>query len=147
VAASLLFLTSCDREAAADAPVQESPESIQAKAIPDFDSDRERFSPQYFECLDDGIDQGSNSLGPCSADEHERQDAKLNQVYSNAMERLSVERREQLRDSQRLWLQRRDLDCNLSSETAPQFMGCLLYETADRVEFIETVSALNSLQG
>lgn len=135
------FLVACgDAGAAGEAGNAQSTATAEQKIAP-YDADCERFSPRYFRCLQEGEEEGGDSLGPCAADEHDVQDARLNEVYQKALSALNAEDRDQLRRSQRLWLARRDIDCALiPAEIAPKLFSCLLYETADRADFIAQIA-------
>jgi uncharacterized protein YecT (DUF1311 family) len=80
------------------------------------------------------------------------QDRKLNDTYRTAMAALSAEKRDQLREGERVWVKQRDAQCpegdtekdgQLASLSRP---GCLLSQTISQTMTIEKFQAQSNGQ-
>ena len=108
-----------------------------------------RYSNTYNRCMNTGLAaQGVTSgIMDCSGSEIRRQDARLNQTYTQVMARSSPRQKTKLRASERAWITKRDTGCQ--QETAPLdggtlamilFSGCVLDETIRRTIWLESYS-------
>jgi len=105
-----------------------------------------RYTAGYDRCLNTGeAAQGvTPAMRQCNADELAIQDARLNEAYRMAMQRLSPQRRSALRASERSWITTRDRKCRAEAErggggtmTPVLLGGCLLAETIARTIWLE----------
>jgi uncharacterized protein YecT (DUF1311 family) len=101
-------------------------------------------SPMLRRCMNDsgGI---TVNMRDCSAAEYDRVDVRLNANYRQAMARLSAARQQQLRASQRRWLQVRWQRCDNDPEIDGGTLGlivrdgCVLNELTRRTLWLAQV--------
>ncbi|MFG6668714.1 lysozyme inhibitor LprI family protein [Halomonas sp. HNIBRBA4712] len=101
------------------------------------------YSAAYDTCMEEakGVTAG---MVECIAEEFERQDTQLNEVYVALRGDLSGERRKALRDAQRRWISYRDANCGFYASadgTLARVSGnlCMLRETAERARELESM--------
>lgn len=105
-------------------------------------SAEEKYSADYGVCVEraEGI---TSNLNDCSNEELAKQNVRLNKFYKVAMTNLSVEKKTQLRDTQRIWIKYRDSNCGmyytLSGGTMDMLngAGCELSMTQERADELQ----------
>lgn len=102
-----------------------------------------RYSPSLNECIDHA-GYADFAMTDCYDAELSVQDGRLNQAYKMVMTRLSPQRKTELRNAERAWIKKRDLNCELHA--APEAGGtlynvmlssCLVNETIQRTIVLE----------
>ncbi len=98
---------------------------------------------QYSACMDasGGV---TVAMLECIATETERQDSRLNRAYKDVMGQLSAERKQQLRQAQRLWIKYRDANCGFYADPDG---GILATVNASDCIRSETTARANELEG
>jgi len=107
------------------------------------DNVEKRYSREFNQCANDS--GGSDpAMVDCYSSEIDRQDARLNQAYVMVMRGLPTARKTALRQSERAWIQQRDLGCKRNAKFEEGgtlynviYSGCLLDETIKRIIFLE----------
>lgn len=100
------------------------------------------FTEQFSVCMDKSEGVTSAMLN-CIRAETTIQDARLNATYKKLREQLTPERKVELRDVQRIWIQYRDANCSFYADpdggTLATVMSndCVLQETAARAKELE----------
>ena len=102
----------------------------------------EPFSKTYSECVEKagGV---TPAIQDCIADEHDRQDKRLNTAYRQLLSALPEKRKTQLRDVQRKWLAFRDANCGFYGDPGGGQAGrlaaneCVVRVTALRAAELE----------
>lgn len=105
-------------------------------------SAEEKYSADYDACVNKsgGV---TSSLNDCNSEELVRQDVRLNKFYKTAITNFSVEKQNQLRDAQRIWIKYRDSNCamyySLTGGTMDMLngAGCELSATKQRADELE----------
>lgn len=105
-------------------------------------SAKEPYSDRFSACIKDsgGV---TVSMVNCIAEELEKQDARLNSVYKQFSASLTAERKKDLVEAQRLWIQYRDANCKFYVDpeggTAELLAGneCLLWQTTERANELQ----------
>lgn len=99
----------------------------------------EDYSPNFNSCVK--VSQGAtDALSSCYSAETKAQDLRLNSNYKKAMSILATQQKQQLQDSQRLWIKFRDSDCgmyySLTGGTMDILNGadCMLSTTKKRAD-------------
>lgn len=106
---------------------------------------------QFSTCMDNAGGVTINML-ECLDAETKLQDKRLNIAYREAMGQLSPERKKQLQQAQRAWINYRDANCNFYADPEGGSMArlsasdCLMSETASRAKELETISGGSSAQ-
>ncbi len=101
-------------------------------------------SEQYSECMNQSSGVTVTILD-CIATETKKQESFLNKAYKKVMENLSVKRKKQLQNAQRLWVKYREANCNFYADadsgslTAIVLNECFLTEISLRRKKIERV--------
>lgn len=101
----------------------------------------ERYSGRYVSCMDEAGGVTMNMI-ECIGEEYEKQDARLNEAYQKLRDELPDERRRQLLEAQRLWLEYRDANCRFYATAGGTLARvaanqCMLRETAERADELE----------
>ncbi len=99
-------------------------------------------SSEYSTCMDrsGGV---TVKMIDCISAEMKRQDARLNKAYKELRAQLSPQRKNGLRDVQRLWIKYRDANCGFHADpdggSYARVMGnkCMLRMTAARAKELE----------
>lgn len=81
----------------------------------------------------------------CIGEEIKTQDARLNGAYQKLRNNISGERRQELLDAQRLWIQYRDSNCQFYATAGGTLAmvasnECVLRETAQRAKELENLA-------
>jgi uncharacterized protein YecT (DUF1311 family) len=76
-----------------------------------FGQEKDPLSAEYSKCIEQS---GATDPGmfDCIVAEAERQDKRLNDAYKKLMNELKPERRKELQEAQRLWLEYTEANCN-----------------------------------
>jgi len=100
-------------------------------------------SKQYSACMDasGGV---TVVMLDCITTETEHQDSRLNRAYKDVMDQLSTERKQQLRQAQRLWIKYRDANCGFYADPDG---GTLASVSASDCIRSETTARANELEG
>lgn len=99
-------------------------------------------SYQFMICVDQSKGVTSKTLN-CIAEEHAKQDKKLNLTYNELMQTLKKNRKQDLVDAQRLWVKFRDVNCNFyfdpdgGTSEAIFRSNCFINMTAERAYELE----------
>jgi uncharacterized protein YecT (DUF1311 family) len=105
-----------------------------------------RYSAEFNHCMKtgDAANGVTSAMLDCVGDEHNRQDARLNEAYRVTMARLSTSQKLDMRESERKWIKFRDDHCQAAAgDEAGGTLGtvminqCALDETIRRVIWIE----------
>lgn len=104
-----------------------------------------QLSQQFDLCMSkaDGV---TFDMVECIGQEVQRQDARLNKAYKVLMVDLSPERKKQLREAQRAWLQFRDTNCGFYYDpdggSSARLSGndCIMTMTAQRAQELENLT-------
>ena len=104
-----------------------------------------QLSQQFEHCIkkSDGV---TFDMMECIGQEVQRQDARLNKAYKVLMVDLSPERKKQLREAQRAWLQFRDTNCGFYYDpdggSSARLSGndCIMTMTAQRAQELENLT-------
>jgi uncharacterized protein YecT (DUF1311 family) len=104
----------------------------------------ERASESYAACLNkaSGV---TSAMQDCISDELKHQDRRLNTAYQELMQSVSDQRRAQLRDAQRKWIDFRDANCRFyfdpqgGSAARLASNECVVTLTADRAHELENL--------
>ena len=106
-------------------------------------SDETLLSKQYSACMDRFSSSTADMVG-CMTAEAKRQDKRLNVAYQAALQhQQSPERKKQLQEVQRLWVQYRDANCGFYLDpqggTLARLAGndCVMTSTAQRAKELE----------
>ena len=97
---------------------------------------------QFSACMDKSGGVTIDMLD-CISAETNRQDARLNKAYKEAMPQLSQARKKQLQDAQRAWIKYRDANCNFYADPDGGTMAtvssndCFMSATASRAKELE----------
>ena len=103
-------------------------------------------SPKFDRCVASLVGSSVAGRRDCVGQERQRQDLRLNKAYSEAMSKLSQDRKAILRNGQRAWLKFFPPQCEIeigaatggTDWTADHDM-CLLKAVAARAKFLEGV--------
>jgi uncharacterized protein YecT (DUF1311 family) len=104
------------------------------------------YSADYQRCSNSGdAAKGvTSAMLDCMKAEYDRQDGRLNRVYTQRMASLSATRRQTLRASQRRWLAARDPGCRRQAKPSEggtiwglDMMGCQINATIRRTAWLE----------
>lgn len=107
----------------------------------------EPHGPAYALCMDDSGGTTVTMLD-CISQELQRQDRRLNAAYRALATQLPPARMQQLKLTQRLWLQYRDANCGFHADPDGGTLAtisaneCVLDETAERAEELESFAAV-----
>lgn len=100
-------------------------------------------SQTFSVCMDQS--NGSTlSMIECIEAETGRQDIRLNKAYKDVMSRLTPERKKQLQEAQRLWIQYRKANCDFYYDTEGGSIArvnandCFMSATAARAKELES---------
>ncbi len=100
------------------------------------------YSKSYSQCLDNAGGVTISTLN-CIDAEYKKQDLRLNANYKKIMSRLSGSTKQDLLDSQRLWIKHRNATCDIYPKIANGTMftllsnECYLSEVKNRAEYLE----------
>ncbi len=100
---------------------------------------------QFSKCMESSNGVTINML-ECIDAETKRQDLRINKVYKIAMDQLSPERKKQLQQAQRAWINYRDANCQFyfdpdgGSLARVSANDCLMSATATRAKELEVIS-------
>ena len=97
-------------------------------------------SDQYQECR--ARSQSAVQTKTCLAEELDRQDARLNMAYRDAMARLSPQGRSHLREAERAWIKWRDSKCLAAGDGSKaaavyDYPLCMATEASSRADILE----------
>lgn len=103
----------------------------------------EIYSSQYDQCMDasNGV---TYEMKECMNSEFQYQDRKLNKLYKKLMNSLSNDRKNELREVQRLWIAYTEKNCDFydvpdgGSLEKLSAQSCMLSSTAARVRELES---------
>lgn len=104
-----------------------------------------QLSPQFERCMSKSNGVTFDML-ECIGQEVQRQDARLNKAYKTLMVDLSPDRKKQLREAQRAWLQFRDTNCGFYYDpdggSSARLSGndCIMTMTAQRAQELENLT-------
>ncbi len=99
-------------------------------------------SKQYSACMD-AFGGVTVAMLDCIATETKHQDSRLNKAYKDVMGQISAERKQQLRQAQRLWIKYRDANCNFYFDpdggtlATVSTNACFMSETTERANELE----------
>ena len=105
-------------------------------------SDETLLSKQYSACMDRFSSSTADMVG-CMTAETKRQDTRLNAAYQAAMALQTPERKKQLQQVQRLWIQYRDANCGFYMDPQGGTLArlsandCVMTSTAQRAKELE----------
>jgi uncharacterized protein YecT (DUF1311 family) len=100
---------------------------------------------QFTQCMESSNGVTINML-ECINAETKRQDLRINKVYKIAMDQLSPERKKQLQQAQRAWINYRDANCQFyfdpdgGSLARVSANDCFMSATATRAKELEVIS-------
>ncbi len=107
------------------------------------DSYERYYTAGYNQCLKNS-DGGDFSIRDCTVAEIAIQDGRLNEAYKLIMKRLMPSQMNELRQAERLWVQRRDATCKAEAVEEEGgtlwrvvYSGCILDQTIKRRLFLE----------
>ncbi|QRG07799.1 DUF1311 domain-containing protein [Xanthobacter dioxanivorans] len=101
-------------------------------------------SAQYEECR--ARSQSGVQTKTCLAQELDRQDARLNMAYRDAMARLPPQRQYHLREAERAWIKWRDAKCLAAGDGSKaaavyDYPLCMATEAARRADVLEKANS------
>ena len=105
-------------------------------------SDETLLSKQYSACMDRFSSSTADMVG-CMTAETKHQDTRLNAAYQAAMALQTPERKKQLQQVQRLWIQYRDANCGFYMDPQGGTLArlsandCVMTSTAQRAKELE----------
>ncbi|WP_299233016.1 lysozyme inhibitor LprI family protein [uncultured Halomonas sp.] len=102
------------------------------------------YTGRYSNCMDASGGVTVNMMN-CIGEEIKTQDARLNGAYQKLRNNISGERRQELLDAQRLWIQYRDANCQFYATAGGTLAmvasnECVLRETAQRAQELENLA-------
>lgn len=105
---------------------------------------------QYSQCMESSNGVTMNMI-ECINAETKRQDLRINNAYKTVMDRLSPERKKQLQQAQRAWINYRDANCQFYLDPDGGSLArvnanvCFMNATATRSHELETMSGESAL--
>lgn len=100
------------------------------------------YSATYHRCMEKSGGVTVEMLD-CTDAEYKKQDARLNANYKKTMNMLRGNAKQDLLNSQRLWIKQKDKKCNASTDELGGSMAsvvasdCFLAETLKRADYLE----------